>query len=112
MPILLTSIYIAWSIVLIGAELTAVLQGIDPTFDIDHRTPGFIRVAALTIVFRAAERMQQRAGAEPCTIHGIANELRVPELTLRPIVERLKRGGIVIEATDSTSFFIAGRGFS
>jgi DNA-binding IscR family transcriptional regulator len=109
-PILLTWIYIAWSIVLIGAELTAVMQGIDPTFEIDHRTPGFTRIAALTIVFRAAERMQKRAGAEPCTVHGLANELRVPELALRPIVERLKRGGIVVEAMDSTSFFDRGQG--
>jgi len=54
--------------------------------------------------------MQKRAGSEPCTVHGLANELRVPELTLRPIVERLKRGGIVIEATDSTSFFNRGLG--
>jgi DNA-binding IscR family transcriptional regulator len=43
-------------------------------------------------------------------VHGLANELRVPELALRPIVERLKRGGIVVEAMDSTSFFDRGQG--
>ena len=42
-PILLTWIYTAWIIVLFGAELTAVMQGIEPTFDIDHRAPGFVR---------------------------------------------------------------------
>jgi membrane protein len=107
-PILLTWIYTAWIIVLFGAELTAVMQGIEPTFEIDHRTPGFVRIAALLIVFRAAERMLMRAGAKPCTMHLIANELGVSETAMRPIVERLKHGGIVIESADSTSFFDHG----
>src|ERR1700674_790015 len=104
-PILLTWIYIAWIIVLYGAELTATIQGIEPTFDIDHRTPSFVRIAALLTVFRAGERMLTRQGAKPCSIHSVASELGVSEAALRPIGEHLKRGGIVIEAADSPSIF-------
>lgn len=107
-PILLTWIYTAWIIVLFGAELTAVMQGIEPTFDIDHRAPGFVRVAALLVVFRAAERMLMRPGSKPCTIHLIASELGVSETAIRPIVERLKQGGIVIESVEAPSFFDRG----
>src|SRR5579863_10135961 len=77
-PILLTWIYIAWIIVLYGAELTATLQGI---------APSFVRIAALLTVFRAGERMMARPGAKACSIHSLAGELSVSETALRPIVE-------------------------
>ena len=48
--------------------------------------------------------MLLRPGAKACTLHLIAGELGVSETAMRPIVERLKHGGIVIESADSLSF--------
>jgi membrane protein len=100
-PVLLTWIYIAWTIVLAGAELAAAAQGTESGFSLDYRSPAFVRIAALLTVFRTAERALSRS-APACGIESLATELGVPEATLRPIVDQLEDAGIVIEVSNDS----------
>jgi membrane protein len=96
-PILLTWIYVLWVIVLVGAELTAAIQGIEPTIAIDYRSPNFVHVAALLAVFRAGERMIL-SDAPSCSLHSLSAELGVPETAVKPIIDRLLDVGIIVTA--------------
>jgi membrane protein len=101
-PVLLTWIYIAWTTVLAGAELAAAAQGIEPSLSLDYRLPAFVRTAILLTIFRATERALSRNAAE-CTIQSLAAELGVPAVVLRPILDKLKSAGVIIELTDGSS---------
>jgi membrane protein len=100
-PILLTWIYIAWTIILVGAELAAAAQGTEPGFSINYRSPAFARAAILLVVFRAAERALSRK-APACTIDSLAAELDTPVATLRPILDQLQEAGIMIELSNNS----------
>jgi len=102
-PILLTWIYIAWTIILVGAELAAAAQGTEAGFSLDYRSPAFVRTAVLLTIFRTAERALSRH-APACSIESLAGELDAPLAILRPILDHLENAGIIIElGNDSTA---------
>jgi membrane protein len=101
-PILLSWIYIASTIVLAGAELAAAALGTEAGFSLDYRSPNFMRTAVLLIVFRTAERALSR-NHPPCTIESLASELGAPPAVLRPMLDQLEDAGIIIEVSHNSS---------
>jgi membrane protein len=95
-PIFLVWIYFSWAIVLFGVELTVVLQRGPYRPMRDALAPGFARRAALLTLIRIGERMAR--GGEPATPAAIAHELGVSEEQMAPIIDRLKRAGILADA--------------
>ena len=95
-PILLGWIYIAWTIVLAGAELAAAVQGTEAGFSLNYRSPAFVRMAALLTVFRAAERSLSR-NRRPTSLESLAGELGSPPAALRPVIDQFDAAGIIVE---------------
>ncbi len=60
--------------------------------------PDFARKAALLVMIRLAERMENLRG--PVRLYDIVYELGVNEMELRPVLARLKVAGFVVEASD------------
>ncbi len=95
-PIFLVWIYVAWAIVLFGAELTASIQRGDLPVSLDPLSPDFQFATTMHILLRLAERAAQ--GGITVTSFTLARELSVPEATLKPILTGLIQGGYMIEA--------------
>jgi membrane protein len=96
LPIFLMWIYIAWSIILFGAELTASIQRGDIPPMLGPTSPNFLYSATLHILARLADRAYH--GGDDITSWTLSHELIVPEATIKPIVDGLKEAGFVIEA--------------
>ena len=100
LPIFLVWIYVAWSVVLFGAELTASVQRGDIPPVLGPLSPDFRYSAAMHILLRLADRGLR--GGEAITSQTIAQDLCVAESMVLPILNGLKQGGFVIEADASS----------
>ena len=96
LPIFLVWIYIAWSVILFGAELTAAVQRGDVPPMLGPMSPDFLYSATMHILIRLADRAFH--GGDEVTSWTLARELFVAEAA---ILEGLKAGGFVIEADSS-----------
>jgi membrane protein len=100
LPIFLVWIYIAWCVILFGAELTAAVQRGDIPPALGPSSPDFLYSATMHIMLHLADRAYR--DDDEVTASTLARELFVPESAIRPILDGLKSGGFVIEAEPST----------
>ncbi len=100
LPIFLVWIYIAWAVILFGAELTAAIQRGDIPPMLGPLSPDFRYSSAMHILLRLADRAFH--GGDEVTSWTMAHELGVVEAAILPILNGLKQGGFVIEADASS----------
>ena len=96
LPIFLVWTYIAWSIILFGAELTVAVERGDTPPQLGPTSPDFLYATTMHILIRLADRA--RHGGDDVTSLTLAHELYVPETEIKTIVGGLKAGGFVVEA--------------
>ena len=96
LPIFLVWIYIAWSVILFGAELTAAVQRGDIPPTLGPTSPDYLYAATMHILLRLADRALH--GGNDVTSWTLSRELYVPEASILGILNGLKAGGLVIEA--------------
>jgi membrane protein len=100
-PIFLVWIYIAWIIILFGAELTAAVQRGVPAFALTPQSPEFPRLVALLAMIRLAEN--QNVAALPVSYESLAAEMRTGVEAIEPVLDGLKHAGLIVENLEDES---------
>ena len=96
LPIFLVWIYIAWSVILFGAELTASVQRGDIPPMLGPMSPDFLYAATMHILIRLADARPPRRRRTSGRWR-IRRTVRAGDI-LKPILDGLKAGGFVVEA--------------
>lgn len=98
LPIFLLWTYIAWALILFGAEVTAAAQRGGNAPMLRPASPDFPFAATLHILLLLAR--QQLLPVSGVTMADLAHGLGVPIPAIEPIVNQLKDDGLIIESTD------------
>lgn len=98
LPIFLLWTYIAWAVILFGAEITAAAQRGVNGAEIRIASPDFPFAATLHILLILAR--QQIARGRGATLLDLGHGLGVPISAIEPIVNRLKDDGLVVESSE------------
>ncbi|MGO9602019.1 MAG: YhjD/YihY/BrkB family envelope integrity protein [Candidatus Binataceae bacterium] len=96
LPIFLVWTYIAWALILFGAEVTAAAQRGTDASVLRPSSPDFPCSATLHVLLRLA-RQQFLGGVGP-TLPDIAHGMGLSVASIEPIIERLKDDGLIVEA--------------
>ena len=96
LPIFLVWIYVAWAVVLFGAELTAAIQRGDIPTTIGPMSADFPYIATLQILLRLSDRALH--SGQVIRTETLAREMNVSESTILPVVTALMEGGFIIRA--------------
>lgn len=98
LPIFLLWTYIAWALILFGAEVTAAAQRGGEAAKVRPTSPDFACAATLHILTMLAR--QQLLPDQGVSMLDIAHGLGLPISAVQPIVRRLKDNGLVVEGPE------------
>src|SRR5262249_12662921 len=98
LPIFLLWTYIAWALILFGAEITAAAQRGGSTPVLRPASPDF--PCAATLHPRVLLARQQLLRGRGVTLLELAHGLGVAVAAIQPVITRLKEDGLVLEGSD------------